>query len=98
MNSRIIWVTAIVFAMAHVAISICFVLLAAATSDMPEWGMHIAACYTTYPLAAMGFYDDITSGLSVASTVAVLIVIGALVYGVLGACVGWAINRVKNRV
>jgi hypothetical protein len=95
MNSRIIWVTAIMFATVHVAISICFVLLAAATSDMPEWGIPMGAYLTTFPLA--DFYDDITTGQSTAVAVAVPMLVGTLLYAAIGAGVGMAIDRLRNR-
>jgi hypothetical protein len=44
-------VVASVFVGLHLVISIGAVLLAATTSQMSEWGMPLAACLTTLPLA-----------------------------------------------
>ena len=89
MHSRIIWLTALLFAWIHLAISIGLVLWTAATSQMSEWGMAIAACLTTFPLAEA--YDRILSEQGVAVTVSVPILIGAVLYFTIGTCVGWGI-------
>jgi hypothetical protein len=95
MNSRIVLATGIVFAMVHLAISIGCVLLAAVTSDMPEWGMLIAAYLTTFPLADL--YDGITSGQPTAVAVTVPILFGALVYWAIGTSVAMAVELLRNR-
>ena len=95
MYPRIIWLTALVFVSLHLAISIGAALDAAA-SDMPEWGMSAGAYLTTLPLA--DGYDWLLDrpGIPILIQVAVPILVGAVLYGMVGASVGWGIDRINR--
>jgi hypothetical protein len=97
MNTRIVWITALVFTAVHLAVSNTLVFLAAATSHVPEGGMAMAASATTFPLA--GLYDRLLDRpyMPAAIQLGVPIVIGALVYGAIGAAVGCGIDRILSR-
>lgn len=94
-HPRIIWLTGLIFVSLHLAISIGSVLDAAA-SDMPEWGMPAGAYLTTLPLA--DGYDWLLDrrGISILFQVAVPILVGAVLYGMVGASIGWGIDRINR--
>jgi hypothetical protein len=76
MRSRVVGGVAFIFAGLHLVISIGAVLLAATTGQMFEWGMPLAACLTTFPLADI--YDRLLdrAGMPLAVQIAVPIGIG----------------------